>query len=92
MHAAGLAYALGVPMVPKRPDDELPEPGSESSSARAGSAEGPGTAAPDDITQPQVHTDEGPAPPKIVFGPMLALGALEFLFFGDHIVSWFTNR
>ncbi len=90
--AAGLAYALGVPMVPKRPDDELPEPGSESSSARAGSAEGPGTAAPDDITQPQVHTDEGPAPPKIVFGPMLALGALEYLFFGDYIVSWFTSR
>ena len=31
-------------------------------------------------------------PPKMVFGPMLALSALEFLFFGDAIVTWVSLR
>jgi leader peptidase (prepilin peptidase)/N-methyltransferase len=40
-------------------------------------------------------TDEGDledasAARRIPFGPFLALGALEFLFFGDRIVAWYT--
>jgi leader peptidase (prepilin peptidase) / N-methyltransferase len=30
--------------------------------------------------------------PKMVFGPMLALSAIEFLFFGDAVVSWVSLR
>jgi leader peptidase (prepilin peptidase)/N-methyltransferase len=26
---------------------------------------------------------------KVPFGPFLALGALEFLFFGDRLVDWY---
>ena len=30
--------------------------------------------------------------PMMVFGPMLALSALEFLFFGDAVVNWVSFR
>ena len=78
--AAGIAYAFGVPMVPKRPDDilESPEPP-------------PSPAAPHDVTQPETAVDEGPSPPKIVFGPMLALAALEYLFFGEQVIAWLSS-
>jgi leader peptidase (prepilin peptidase) / N-methyltransferase len=81
--AAGLAYGFGVPMVPRRPDDIL-ESGDEPGAV-------PGTAAPHDVTQP-AEVEEGPGPPKIVFGPMLALSAIEFLFFGDWVMAWLANR
>jgi leader peptidase (prepilin peptidase)/N-methyltransferase len=33
-----------------------------------------------------------PGPTMMVFGPMLALSALEFLFFGDAILAWLSVR
>jgi hypothetical protein len=39
--------------------------------------------------------DEDGAPDAtrmITFGPFLALGALEFLFFGDAIVAWYLRQ
>jgi leader peptidase (prepilin peptidase)/N-methyltransferase len=83
--AAGLAYAFGVPMVPKRPDDSVEAPPGVEPGAQGA------TAAPDDVTQPEAVAEQGPAPPKIVFGPMLALSALEFLFFGERILAWLAN-
>jgi len=46
---------------------------------------------------PVGHTasDPQPAPhrvPMMVFGPMLALSALEFLFFGDAVLGWVALR
>jgi leader peptidase (prepilin peptidase)/N-methyltransferase len=45
--------------------------------------------------QPSEQPDDGeeaepePSSPKIPFGPFLALGALEFLFFGPSLVDWY---
>lgn len=46
--------------------------------------EGRGEGAEDD-------EDAGNGPPKVPFGPFLALGALEWLFFGDAIVEWYLD-
>jgi prepilin signal peptidase PulO-like enzyme (type II secretory pathway) len=41
--------------------------------------------------------DDGEPPPeywghrKVRFGPFLALGALEFLFFGDVVLQWYAG-
>jgi leader peptidase (prepilin peptidase)/N-methyltransferase len=77
--AAGLATAFGIPLVP-----ELAEEGLEGDETGADAA--PGTAAD------QAVETAGSAAPMMVFGPMLALSALEFLFFGDVIVSWVSLR
>jgi leader peptidase (prepilin peptidase) / N-methyltransferase len=71
--AAGLAYAFGVPLVPRRPDEE--------------SADG---IAP--LTPSVQEEAEQTAIPKMVFGPMLALSALEYLFFGSAIETWVSLR
>ena len=28
---------------------------------------------------------------KVPYGPFLALGALEFLFFGDRVIAWYLT-
>ncbi|MET0283376.1 MAG: prepilin peptidase [Polyangiales bacterium] len=40
--------------------------------------------------EPVAETPAGPT--MMVFGPMLALSALEFLFFGDAILAWLSIR
>jgi leader peptidase (prepilin peptidase) / N-methyltransferase len=81
--AAGLATAFGIPLVPSIAE--------EHDATRE-------AAASDGVTAVQSPTDsaalepEGSSAPMMVFGPMLALSALEFLFFGDAIVSWVSFR
>lgn len=82
--AAGLATALGVPLVPSVAHEEEPVHGAED--APAGAARE--AAARPNEADPQ--GDEGS--PMMVFGPMLALSALEFLFFGDAVVAWVALR
>jgi len=77
--AAGLATAFGVPLVPSRPDE--PEPPHEATDAREPSP-----------AESDLAADEPPSAPMMVFGPMLALSALEFLFFGDAVVAWASLR
>ncbi|MEY4514797.1 MAG: hypothetical protein RLZZ450_6919 [Pseudomonadota bacterium] len=77
--AAGLATAFGVPLVPELPDEGLDE--AEST--------------PDPVENAdagKVVETAGGSAPMMVFGPMLALSALEFLFFGDVIVAWVSLR
>jgi len=75
--AAGLATAFGVPLVPSRPDEEVDEGSEDTSDA-----------------PPEGTSDVAAAStaPMMVFGPMLALSALEFLFFGDAVVNWVSFR
>jgi len=77
--AAGLATAFGFPLVPELPEEALEGDETTANAAPAGDAE-------------QVVETAGSAAPMMVFGPMLALSALEFLFFGDAIVSWVSLR
>ncbi|HEX5656630.1 MAG TPA: prepilin peptidase [Polyangiales bacterium] len=44
--------------------------------------------------EPDLSAEEhgAPGPTMMVFGPMLALSALEFLFFGDTILAWLSVR
>ncbi|MDB4985365.1 MAG: hypothetical protein JWN04_543 [Myxococcaceae bacterium] len=88
--AAGLATALGVPLVPKVEGFELADAavGPAVSSEPRDPAPLPADAA---LAAPQPELEERSAP-MMVFGPMLALSALEFLFFGDAIVSWLSLR
>jgi leader peptidase (prepilin peptidase)/N-methyltransferase len=37
----------------------------------------------------RIDVDEGTSARMVPFGPFLALGALEFLFFGDVIIEWY---
>lgn len=88
--AAGLATAFGVPLVPALPDEgaeaapaPLPvEPAVGDQAAPVGSADPP----------PEHDDAQASGAAMMVFGPMLALSALEFLFFGDAIVAWVSLR
>jgi leader peptidase (prepilin peptidase)/N-methyltransferase len=77
--AAGLATAFGIPLVPELPEEALE------------GAETPPDAVENADAGKVVETAGGSAP-MMVFGPMLALSALEFLFFGDVIVAWVSLR
>jgi len=88
---AGLATAFGIPLVPALPDEETEAEetiGRELKAAHAVEGEG----ARSDRVSGASALDEPSAAPMMVFGPMLALSALEFLFFGDAIVSWVSFR
>lgn len=79
---AGIGMATGTSLVPKRPDEEpeAPKPAQESTPG-----EGAGT---DGTTRPEASSDsdEPGGAPMMVFGPMLALSALEYLLFGPDLV------
>jgi leader peptidase (prepilin peptidase)/N-methyltransferase len=77
---AGIAMATGTPMIPTRPDAEEPDSVAQASSqiAPAGGA---------DAASPEPPT----GPPMMVFGPMLALAALEYLFVGDELLAWLAG-
>lgn len=64
-------------------DDDEAKP--ESKDEPAGAGEEP----EDDDDEP---ADEPGASQRIPFGPFLALGALEFLFFGESLVSWYFRQ
>lgn len=78
--AAGLATAFGVPLVPALSDDEPVETPADAEAA-----------APEPEGGLEEPSRESSAP-KMVFGPMLALSAIEFLFFGDAILGWVSVR
>ncbi|MDB4976127.1 MAG: hypothetical protein JWN48_4468 [Myxococcaceae bacterium] len=101
--AAGLATAFGIPLVPKVEDFEAgptapsaSEPGGHGDPSAPVSAGEP-AASPDlaggaaTVSVEAAEPEERSAP-MMVFGPMLALSALEFLFFGEAIVSWISFR
>lgn len=77
--AAGVAMATGRPLEPVRPDAIV----------GADNAEGVDEAATDEETDPDEEAHDGKL--RIPFGPFLALGALEFLFFGDRFVAWYGS-
>ncbi len=73
---AAVGMILGVPLIPRRPDEELEEAPTASPHEDSASSE---PAPP-------------PGPPMMVFGPMLAVSALEYLFFGEQIANWIAER
>jgi leader peptidase (prepilin peptidase)/N-methyltransferase len=79
--AAGLGTALGIPLVPSLPDE-------------ASDADAPAEGSTPAAVSPEAGAseDEPAGPTMMVFGPMLALSALEFLFFGDAILAWVSVR
>ncbi len=75
------------------------EPGAESPAARCIDAEGAPAEifSDEDLDPPEASTDldsdadeEAPRA-RIPFGPFLALGALEWVFFGDEILDWYLS-
>lgn len=89
---AGVAMVSGAPMIPKRPDaapDAFPDGlGSASAAADAGREAAPEPAA---ATGSRAPEDRASGPAMMVFGPLLALSALEYLFWGD-LVTWFMSQ
>jgi leader peptidase (prepilin peptidase)/N-methyltransferase len=96
---AGIAMSTGAPLIPMRPDDE---PALLSSSAVAAEPSGgrtlgaPSPAPPDSELPPPPAAESAPSAPSggapmMVFGPMLALASLEYLFFGDLLRSTLSN-
>ncbi len=77
LFAAALGMIFGVPLVPKRPDELTMDMG------------GPSPAAPESMA-PEAEAQAGP--PMMVFGPMLAISALEYLFFGEQIVGFLAEH
>jgi len=89
--AAGISLATGRSLVPVRPDS-LDENDADGEAIER--ADGPSATS----REPHPHESEADADAelddgrlKIPFGPFLALGALEFLFFGDRIVAWYSS-
>ena len=85
----GALMATGRQLAPPPTEEEEGPAGlGEDEGAEPGAGEGGAEAAEAD--------DEDPAPEhighvKVPYGPFLALGALEFLFFGDHLVAWYMT-
>lgn len=90
LFVAGVAMILGVPLIPQRPD-ELEEDEAEGG-AEGKPPEAPAAAAPVPESSPEQGQGSASHPPMMVFGPMLAVSAIEYLFFGDQIVSWIAER
>jgi leader peptidase (prepilin peptidase)/N-methyltransferase len=84
--AAGLATAFGVPLVPTPPEDGPAVP------AQPLALDPNAEPAHDLASQPNIEVTAQSSAPMMVFGPMLALSGLEFLFFGDAIVAWVSLR
>lgn len=82
--AAGVALATGTPLAPKRPD------ALESTAAEAPSEDS--TREPSQEDEEDLEDDElDDGRLRMPFGPFLALGALEFLFFGDRFIAWYSG-
>lgn len=87
--AAGVALATGRELAPKRPDELQDAPITDGDAS-------------DDATNVAGHADEAAVDEadddemndgrlRMPFGPFLALGSLEFLFFGDPLVAWYSG-
>jgi leader peptidase (prepilin peptidase) / N-methyltransferase len=96
---AGIAMSTGAPLIPKRPDEEpleeLPSAALAAEARNASEAAAPSPAPPDSDFPPPVP-ESAPStplagPPMMVFGPMLALASLEYLFFGDLLRATLSN-
>jgi leader peptidase (prepilin peptidase)/N-methyltransferase len=81
---AGIAMATGTPMIPTRPDADEEDAETTDHPPQAASTDAPRSAA---TTPPSPEK----GPPMMVFGPMLALSALEYLFVGDQILAWLAT-
>jgi leader peptidase (prepilin peptidase)/N-methyltransferase len=87
---AGIAMATGSPMIPTRPDEEAPT-GAEPAAPRDPAELSPSPEAPlaaasaDEEPGPSRPLGEASAPAMMVFGPLLAVSALEYLFLSDQI-------
>ncbi len=80
--------ALGARTTPAPSDDKpVPKPEAETP-AEAGSED---EDAAEDEDADEDEDEDADAPQRIPFGPFLALGALEFLFFGEPLVSWYLS-
>ena len=84
--AAGLATAFGVPLVPSPPEDGPP------AATQPLALDPEAEPAHDLASEPNIEVTAQSSAPMMVFGPMLALSGLEFLFFGDAIVAWVSFR
>jgi leader peptidase (prepilin peptidase)/N-methyltransferase len=95
---AGVAKIAGIPGIPNPPDDQV---------VAQASLAGLKIVTPDEVVSNQAPGDEAATPdacqpdapaegernlPKMVFGPVLALSALEYLFFSDPILAWVHFR
>ena len=97
-----VAMATGAELIPEKARDELahdPGPFATEAAAEARCADEEGDAAalatsdtaPDDTAPNEpaadAEEDDGRPPLRMPFGPFLALGAAEFLFFGDALID-----
>jgi leader peptidase (prepilin peptidase)/N-methyltransferase len=84
--AAAILRLTGQPLVPTRPDE-----------GEAASAKEPPENGGDAEEEPASSEDKGsfedslPNAPMLVFGPLLSLAAIEYLFFGDTLVAMYLD-
>lgn len=81
--AAAVLRVTGRPLVPERPD-------LEAEIARA-HGEAPPSAPESDTQGAQTEAPDEAGAPMMVFGPLLALSAIEYLFFGDALVGFYLR-
>jgi len=75
--AAVVLRVTGVPLTPQRPDSLPPAAAAENLDS-------------DDDSAPNDEDDEGLSnAPMMVFGPLLAISAIEYLFFGEALLAYY---
>ena len=102
LFVAAIGMATGSSLVPERPDDlpdgAAPEGAEPSTEPDQGDSE-KGDKNTEVGADEQSEESDAPAPPMIVFGPLLAIAAIEYLFFGEELIavywqllSWIGNH
>ncbi len=84
---AAVCMATGTALIPRRPDEVSDSPAPDAPSTE-GACEAPEPTPTSDAACGPTEPDMAPGgPPMMVFGPMLALAALEYLLFGPDLVQ-----
>jgi leader peptidase (prepilin peptidase)/N-methyltransferase len=91
---AGFGMATGMSLIPERPDGIDPHEAAglnDPATTPSAEDESPRSSEGNDVSGQQESEQDAPGPPMMVFGPMLALAALEYFFFGEIALGWFLG-
>lgn len=84
---AAVGMITGAQLIPERPDE--PEDDQEAGNLTKKDRDSDEKSEEKDArgTDEQAEESDAPGPPMIVFGPLLAIAAIEYLFFGEELIA-----